>query len=79
MEELNEIKITKYMYLDENNEEKHYFIGGEIATLIGYQNSTQAIQLNVSEQNKISFKNYLGVKEPKINGRQILINKSGIY
>ena len=79
MEELNEIKITKYMYLDENNEEKHYFIGGEIATLIGYQNTSDSIQRNVSEENKILFKNYLGVKEPKINGRQILINKSGIY
>ena len=43
MEELNEIKITKYMYLDENNEEKHYFIGGEIATLIGYQNTSDSV------------------------------------
>jgi len=79
MEELNEIKITKYMYLDENNEQKHYFIGGEIAKLIGYQNTSEIIQLNVSEQNKILFKNYLGVKEPKINGKKILINKNGIY
>ena len=79
MEELNEIKITKYMYLDENNEEKHYFIGGEIAKLIGYQNTSDSIQRNISEENKILFKNYLGVKEPKINGRQILINKNGIY
>ena len=28
---------------------------------------------------KISFKNFLGIKEPKLDGKQILINKNGIY
>lgn len=76
MENNNKIKLTKYVYLDKNNEEKHYFIGTEI--LLGYKNAPQAIQLNISEENKISFKNYLGVKEPKINSKKILINKNGI-
>lgn len=78
MENNNKIKLTKYSYFEENNKEIEYFIGAELATLIGYQNSAQAIKLNVSEENKISFKNYLGIKEPKINGRKILINKNGV-
>ena len=78
MEEDDKIKITKYSYISENNELKEYFIGAEIAKLLGYKNNTQAIQLNVSEENKQTFKNYLGVKEPKINSKQILINKNGI-
>ena len=78
MENSNRHNLTKYSYLNQNNEEIEYFIGAEIAILLGYKNNTQAIQLNVSQVNKINFKNYLGIKEPKINSRQILINKNGI-
>jgi prophage antirepressor-like protein len=75
---MNNNKITKYSYVDDNSEEKEYFIASEITSLIGYKNVTQFIK-NVSEENKIFFKNYLGVKEPKIYASQILINKDGIY
>ena len=78
MENNNKIKLTKYSYFEENNKEIEYFIGTEIAILLGYKNTPQAIQLNVSEENKIIFKDYLGIKEPKINGRKILINKNGV-
>ena len=59
-------------------ENKEYFIGSEVCELIGYKNTFRAIQ-NISDDNKISFKNYTGKKEPKIDARQILINKEGIY
>lgn len=75
----NEIKIIKYSYIDEHFNEKEYFIASEIASLIGYKNTTQVIKLTISEENKIFFKNYLGIKEPKLDSKQILINKNGIY
>jgi very-short-patch-repair endonuclease/transposase-like protein len=59
-------------------ENKEYFIGSEVCELLGYTNTFRAIQ-NISDDNKISFKNYTGKKEPKIDSRQILINKEGIY
>ena len=70
--------ILKYFYVDEEKNEFEYFIGSEIATLLGYKNTTEIIKRNISEQNKISFKNFLGIKEPKLDSKQILINKKGI-
>lgn len=49
------------VYLD-NPENKPYYIGSEICELLEYKNTTQSIKLNVSEHNKISFKNYSGKK-----------------
>jgi hypothetical protein len=34
---------------------------------MGYTNTKQAIQNNVKDENKISFKDYNGKKEPKLN------------
>ena len=75
---MDETIITKYTYVDENFENIDYFIGSQIAILLGYKNTTQVIQKTVSIENKVSFKNYIGIKEPKINPRQILINKQGV-
>jgi co-chaperonin GroES (HSP10) len=72
-------KINKELTIYKNNSEKiEYFLGHEIAKLLGYKNTKQSIQLNVKEENKISFKNYNGVKEPKINSSVKLITRNGI-
>ena len=75
---MDETKITKYTYVDENFENIDYFIGAQIAILLGYKNTGQVIQKTVSIENKISFKDYIGIKEPKIYASQILINKQGL-
>jgi prophage antirepressor-like protein/very-short-patch-repair endonuclease len=62
-----------------NNEKDNYYIGSEICELLGYKNTTQSIKINVSDNNKISFKKFSGKKELKLDPRQILINKEGVY
>ena len=62
-----------------NNEKDNYYIGSEICELLGYKNTTQSIKINVSDNNKISFKKFSGKKERKLDPRQILINKEGVY
>jgi hypothetical protein len=61
-----------------NPEKKDYFIGHKIANLIGYVNTKDAISKNVKDENKIYFKNYNGLKEPKLNSNVVLITKGGI-
>ena len=63
---------------NENPEKKDYFVGHKIASLMGYSNTKQAIQNNVKDENKISFKDYNGKKEPKLNSAVILITRDGI-
>ena len=63
---------------NDNQEKKDYFIGHKIATLIGYVNTKDAISKNVKEENKIYFKNYNGLKEPKLKSSVVLITKDGI-
>jgi len=62
-----------------NNEKGNYYIGSEICKLLGYKNTTSSIKKNVSDNNKIKFKNFSGKKEPVLDPRQILINKEGVY
>ena len=69
-------KLTVYA---DNSENKAYYIGSEICELLEYKNSAQSIKLNVSDHNKIAFKDYQGKKEPKLDPRQILINKEGVF
>ena len=71
------IKLTVYSY-ESNNICYEYFIGIEIASLLGYNNTTQAILNNVSKYNKIAFRDYHGIKEPKSNPKTILISRDGI-
>jgi hypothetical protein len=44
---MEENKIIKYSYFDENNKEIQYFIGSEIASLLGYKNTTQSKTKNL--------------------------------
>ena len=68
-------ELTVY---NDNPEKKDYFIGHKIATLIGYANTKDAISKNVKDKNKIYFKNYNGLQEPKLNSNVVLITKDGI-
>jgi very-short-patch-repair endonuclease/prophage antirepressor-like protein len=63
---------------NDNPEKKDYFIGHKIASLMGYANTKQAIQNNVKDENKIYFKDYNGLQEPKLNSNVILITRDGI-
>ena len=47
---LSDKEVTIY---NDNPEKKDYFIGHEIANLMGYTNKKQAIQINVKDSNKI--------------------------
>ena len=53
-----------------------YFIGLQITSLIGYTNVTQALS-NVSKQNKLEFRDFPGVKKPKLDPKSILITRDG--
>jgi very-short-patch-repair endonuclease len=77
MEIEKEINLTILSY-SENNIIYKYFIGSEIAELLGYKNTTQAIGNNVSDFNKIAFKDYKGIKEPNLHARTIIITNDGI-
>jgi len=63
------------IYDDEKNK---YYIGSQVCELLGYKHKTRSIN-NVSDKNKITFKNYTGNKEPALDPRQILITKEGVY
>ena len=70
-------KITIYKHIKDGIT-LEYFIAKQIITLIGYTNITQKISC-ISDCNKIQFKNFLGIKIPKQNGKIILITRDGIY
>ena len=74
-ENLSDKELTVY---NDNPEKKDYFIGQKVAELMGYTNTAQTIQNNVKDTNKICFKDYNGLKEPKLNSNVVLITKDGI-
>ena len=76
-EEKKQVKIlTVY---NENVENIEYYIGSEVCELLGHKNITHFIKTNISDDNKITFKNYTGKKEPVLDSRQILLKKEGVY
>jgi very-short-patch-repair endonuclease/prophage antirepressor-like protein len=66
---INELTLLSHL-------SSEYFIGYEIANLLGYNNHSQVIK-KVSKFNQLIFRDYLGVKH-KINPKTILINRNGI-
>ena len=74
--EEDEKDLTTYSYIS-NYLCFEYFVGYEIASLLGYKNPAQTILNNVSKCNQLEFKNYPGVKEPKLDPRVILITRDG--
>jgi hypothetical protein len=74
IEEENE--LTTYNYMS-NGYYFEYFVGFEIAALIGYSNTSQAVLKNVSKCNQLIFNDYPGVKEPALDSKTILITRDG--
>ena len=74
-DEEDEDELTMYSYIN-NGYCFEYFIGLQITSLIGYSNVTQALS-NVSKQNKLEFRDYPGVKKPKLDPKSILITRDG--
>jgi very-short-patch-repair endonuclease len=65
-------ELTTYEYEDEL-----FFNSNEIIPILGYKNVSQTLK-NVSLEYLITFRDFKGNKEPKIDPRTILISKYGI-
>lgn len=68
--------ITTYSYIS-NHLCFEYFVGYEIAVLLGYKDPNQTIRNNVSKCNQLIFKDYPGVRKPSLDPRTILITRDG--
>ena len=75
-EQLNKELLT-YYYTTSDNTCLEYFVGYEVATLLGYKNTAHTIITNVSTSNQLQFRDYKGVKEPYLDPRTILISRDG--
>jgi very-short-patch-repair endonuclease len=69
-------ELNTYSYIS-NGLCFEYFIGYEIASLLGYKSPKDTITHNVSKSNQLFFRDYPGVKEPKLDPRVILITRDG--
>ena len=69
--------ISEYSYIS-NGLIFEYFIGYEIASLLGYKNTKSVIINNVSKSNQLTFREYPGVKIPPLDPRTILITRDGV-
>ena len=75
IEELNK-ELSTYSYTTSDNTCLEYFVGYEIAVILGYKNTTQVIQY-ISKSNQLQFRDYTGVKIPYLDPRTILISRDG--
>ena len=71
-----ENELTTYSYIS-NGLYFEYFVGYEVATLLGYKNPKNIITNNVSKSNKLEFRDYPGIKNPELDPRVILISRDG--
>ena len=74
--EEDENELNMYSYIS-NYLCFEYFVGYEITALLGYKDTNKTIRTSVSKCNQLIFKNYPGVKEPKLDPRVILITRDG--
>lgn len=70
-------EITQYTYINDLGLCFTYYVGYEIAALLGYNNPNQTIRTNVSKCNQIDFRDYPGVKKPLLDPRTILVSTGG--
>ena len=75
-DEFEKKELTTYSYIS-NGLCFEYFIGYEIASLLGYKSPKDTITHNVSKSNQMIFRDYPGVKEPSQDPRVILITRDG--
>jgi very-short-patch-repair endonuclease/prophage antirepressor-like protein len=69
-------ELTTYFYIS-NYLHFEYFVGYEIASLLGYKNTRDVIINNVSKSNQLVFRDFPGVKMPELDPRTILITPEG--
>jgi very-short-patch-repair endonuclease len=69
-------ELANYSYIS-NGLYFEYFVGYEIATLLGYKNPARTISDTVSKCNQLEFRDYPGIKKPEINPKAILITRDG--
>ena len=69
-------ELTTYSYIN-NGLCFEYFVGFQIASLLGYKNTRNVIIQSVSKSNKIEFRDFPGVKIPELDPRTILISHDG--
>ena len=73
-----EKELTTYSYISRGTYIFfEYFVGYEIAALLGYNNTTQVVKKNVSKSNQLIFRDYPGEKVPLLDPRTILITREG--
>ena len=69
-------ELANYSYIS-NGLYFEYFVGYEIAALLGYKNPKDVISKNISKCNRLEFREFPGVKEPELDPRTILITRDG--
>jgi len=69
-------ELANYSYIS-NGLYFEYFVGYEIASLLGYKNPKDVISKNISKCNRLEFRDFPGVKEPDLDPRTILITRDG--
>ena len=74
-DKLNDLTVYHYDVRHEFSEE--YFVGYEIASLLGYTNTTKVILNNDYKCNQIVFKDFPGEKIPELQHNTILISRDG--
>lgn len=70
-------ELTEYSYFTQDGIIFEYFVGYEIATLLGYRSPNQTVKDIVSKSNQIYFKDYVGEKIPPLNPKTVLITRDG--
>jgi transposase len=77
-EDKKNIKLTTYKYQTDDYINIYYFVGYEISSLLGYKDTNRVIRNNVSKCNQLVFKDFQGVKNPKLDSRIILLLSEGV-
>ena len=72
----DENDLTTFTYIS-NGLYFEYFVGYEVASLLGYKDTNKLIRNNVSKSNQLIFRNYPGIKDPELDPRVILITRDG--
>jgi len=65
-----------------NNKNEIYFRGKDVATALGYENTTQAIIINVDDDDKRKLEEIWGLQIDSLSFNEkntIYINESGLY
>ena len=78
LEKKGENELSTYSYISKGTYIFfEYFVGFEIATLLGYKDTNKTIRNNVSKSNQLIFRDYPGEKIPDLDPRTILITREG--